>query len=168
MSHDDDNKGDPRRGRGARGRWQKGHCPNPKGRPKKQPKVYRDQSDLHFFGTTMVEVMVNGEIEMMDRREALINKIYESAMKGKVTNQRWLFREFEKNDESLGETLARYYEMMHHWIIDNPDLGKRDFVMPHSVELQLLKYRKVLNHYFPGSYPPNGWAESEDGDDDDE
>ena len=87
MTTDDHDGDDPLQDRGdgdkptrdARGRWLPGNCPNPKGRPKKKPKVLPDQSDIRIFGHTMVDVVSNGQREMMDRRTALNNKIFESA-----------------------------------------------------------------------------------------
>ncbi len=103
MTTDDHDGDDPLQDRGdgdkptrdARGRWLPGNCPNPKGRPKKKkPTVLRNQSDIHFFGNTMVDVLTNGQKEKMDRRTALLNKMFESAMKGKVSQQRFLYKEF--------------------------------------------------------------------------
>ena len=40
--YDDDNSG-----RDRNGRWRKGHCPNPNGRPRKKPEV--SQADVNEF-----------------------------------------------------------------------------------------------------------------------
>jgi len=172
MSNDDHSDEKPRQGRGntnktsrnSGGRWLPGcRSPNPKGRPKKKPKVVDDQSDLYVFGNTMIDVVTNGQIEMMDRREALLNKIYESAMKGKVTSQRFLYKEFGKNDERLAGTRLHYDQLMMKWYVNNT--GKNRVDVPIEIELDIMNLRRMLNYYFPGSYPPNGYSTDEDADD---
>ncbi len=116
----DDDDNDQRKSRGdtdkltrdARGRWLPDHCPNPKGRPKKKPKVVLDESDIRIFGHTLVDVVASGQKEMMDRRSALLNKMFESAMKGSVSQQRFLYREFERNAERLAALRVRYERLM--------------------------------------------------------
>ncbi len=176
MTTDDHDGDDPLQDRGdndkptrdARGRWLPGNCPNRKGRPKKKkPTVLRNQSDIHFFGNTMVDVLTNGQKETMDRRTALYNKIFESAMKGKVSMQRFLFKEFERNDERLATIIAHYDRLMLDWIINNPAPGKPRVDMPREVELDIIRLRALLNHYYPGQYPPSGIPANDDSDDDD-
>ena len=87
--------------RDAKGRWQKGHCPNPKGRPKKQVMEDYNLGDLRHFRNSMIDVMSGGQKVTMDRHAALLHKMYESAMKGKVSMQRFLYKEFERNTEGL-------------------------------------------------------------------
>ncbi len=74
--------------RDARGRWLKGSSPNPRGRAPKE--VFKDYSpsDVRHFANTLIELTVNGQPEKMDRRAALLNKVFESAMSGKVSQQR--------------------------------------------------------------------------------
>ncbi len=142
--------------RDARGRWLPGNCPNPKGRPKKKPKVLPDQSDIRIFGRTMVDVLTNGQREMMDRRTALLNKMYESAMNGRVSQQRFLYKEFERNDERLAATIVHYDRLMFDWYVNNPAPDKPRVEVPLEVELEIMKLRGLLNHYYPGSYSPDG------------
>ena len=74
MSKNDDGKPP----RDANGRWLPGRSPNPNGRPrKKQPKLLVGQSDLQTFGNTLDEIVINGEVGLMDRRSTLLNKLYE-------------------------------------------------------------------------------------------
>ena len=180
MTTDDHDGDDPQQDRGdsdkptrdANGCWLPGYCPNPKGRPKKKkkkkkPKVPYDQADLRIFGNTMVDIAVNGQKETLDRRTALLNKMFESAMKGRVSMQRFLFQEFEKNAEQLAVACARYDRLMFDWVINNPENGEPRFEMPFEVELEILSLRTLLNHYFPGSYPPDGISANDDDDDDD-
>ena len=175
MSSDDHDDNDQRRGSGdndeptrdAGGRWLPGHCPNRKGRPKKKAKVPPDQSDIRIFANTMIDVVSNGQKETMDRRTALLAKMFEDAMKGRVSQQRFLYREFEKNSERLAATRAHYERLIMDWIVDNPDLGEPDFEIPVEVELEMLSLRTLLNHYFPGDYPLDGVPAYDDDEDDD-
>lgn len=169
----DDHKGNNPRPRGgeegkparnARGHWLPGHCPNPKGRPRKKPKVVHDQSDIRIFGSTLVNVQSGGQKESMDRRTALLNKMFESAMKGRVSMQRFLYHEFERNAARLAAARVHYDRLILDWVIDNPDFGKRDFEMPIEVEADMLSLRALLNHYFPHEYPLDSMSENDDGD----
>jgi hypothetical protein len=174
MSNDDHSGNDQPQDRGdddkptrdARGRWEPGYCPNPKGRPKKKPKVIRNQSDIHFFGNTMVDILTNGQKETMDRRTALNNKMFESAMKGKVSMQRFLRKEFERSDERLATLIAHHEQLVMKWLINNPAPGKPRVEVPLEIELEIIRQRAILNCYCPGAYPPNGRSANDDDDDD--
>ena len=156
--------------RDARGRWLPDYCPNPTGRPKKKkkPKVLYDESDIRIFGHTLIDISANGQKETMIRRTALINKMFESAMKGRVTMQRFLYQEFEKNALRLGFARDRYDQLLMDWIINNPDFGKPDYELPFEVELEMNSLRALLHHYFPDDYLPHGKSANDDGDDDDD
>lgn len=103
----------------------------------------------------------------MDRRAALLNKMFETAMKSRVSNQRFLYKEFERNDERLAAARVRHDRLMFDWIINNPDFGEPDFDMPIEVEVEMISLKGLLNHYFPGNYSFDGISENSDGDDDD-
>ncbi len=120
-----------------------GNCPNPKGRPKKKPTVLPDQSDIHFFRNTVIGVLTSGQKEMMDRRTALLNKMFESAMTGKVSMQRFLYKEFRKNDELLAATINHYERLMTDWYVNNPAPGKPRVEMPLEVEIDIIQLRGV-------------------------
>ena len=153
--------------RDARGRWRPGYCPNLKGRPKKKrSKVSCDQADIRIFGNTIVDIMANGQKESMDRRTALLNKVFESAMKGKVSQQRFLYKEFERNDERLAAARVHYERLMFDWIINDPVPSKPRVEVPLEVEMDIMKLSGLLNHYFPGLYPPYGVSANDDDDDD--
>ena len=140
--------------RDARGRWMKGHCPNPKGRPRKSAQSDYDPGDLRVFGSTLIEVTANGQRELIDRREALLRKMFEDAMKGKVSIQRFLYREFERNDERLAAAQFRYEELMTEWVIENPDFkGLDDENVPFKIQMEIAGLELLLNHYYPRSYP---------------
>ena len=149
----DDNDSDAKPLRDARGRWKPGPSPNPKGRPKKKPAPNYNPGDIRDFGNTMIEVAANGRAELMDRRTALLNKMYESAMKGSVTAQRFMYKEFERNDERLAAARVQYDRLITEWIIENPDFrGLDDSNVPFDVQMQILGLQSLLEHYFPGQY----------------
>ena len=174
MSNDDHSGNDQPQDRGdgdkpardARGRWRSGYCPNPNGRPKKKPKVIGDQSDIHFFSNTTVDILTNGQKETMSRRTALYNKIFESAMKGKVSMQRFLFKEFERYDDRLATLLAHHEQLVMDWLINNPAPGKPRVEVPLEIEMEIVRQRALLNYYCPGAYPPDGIPANDDDDDD--
>ena len=139
-------------GRDARGRWQKGHCPNPKGRPRKQKFENYDPSDIRHFANTQVELMMNGEPVKLDRRAALLSKMFESAMKGRVSQQRYLMGLFEKNDVRLAQLRDRYNTLLHRWVLDNPNYKGFDESLTREQQLELLSLASTLNHYHPGQY----------------
>lgn len=170
MSTDNyDGGGDPGKPtRDAKGRWLPGHCPNRKGRPKKPPKVKLDQSDIWVFSNTMIDIRTNGQSEWMDRRTALYNKIFEGAMKGKVSSQRFLYKEFEQSEKQLAVARIRYQQLLLKWIIDNPEFLKPDYDLPIEVDLEIQSLRIMLNNYYPGSYPPEGESMNDDGNGDDD
>ena len=95
---DDDDDAD---GRDSNGRWKKGYCPNPKGRPPKQPKV--SQADVYEFKETLVDAVFHGKPMKMTRHELLLQKMFEQALKGSVLMQRKLFDRFEQSDETYYE-----------------------------------------------------------------
>ena len=140
--------------RDAGGRWLKGHCPNPKGRPRKWAQSDYNPGDLRDFGNTLIEVNVSGQRTLMDRRAALLHKMYEIAMKGNVSMQRFLYQEFGRNDERLALTRFRYEELMTEWVIENPDFkGLDDENVPFKIQMEIAGLELLLNHYYPGSYP---------------
>ncbi len=167
--HDDDDRKPGRSEsdkptRDARGRWRPGHCPNLKGRPKKKPKTILDESDIQIFSNTLVDVVSNGQKVSMVRRSALLNKMFERAMKGSVTQQRFLYREFERNNERLAAARAHYDRLLFNWILNNPDFKKPDFDIPLEVEVEMESLRVMLNYYFPGQYPDRGMPANYDDD----
>ena len=141
--------------RDAKGRWRKGHCPNPKGRPRKQVMEDYNPGDLRHFRNSMIDVMSGGQKVTMDRHAALIHKMYESAMKGSVTSQRFLYKEFERNTERLAQMRILYDELMLKWVFENPNYKGFDN-LPFDIQLELIGLESILNHYFPGQYPSHG------------
>jgi len=88
-------------GRDKNGRWTKGHCPNPNGRPRKKPPVSQD--DVMQFKQTMVDATIQGQPVQLTRRELLLHKMDENALKGSVLVQRKLFDRFEQSDDTYAE-----------------------------------------------------------------
>ena len=151
--------------RDAKGRWRKGHCPNPKGRPRKPPREDLDLSDLEVFGNTLIDVVSSGEKVTMLRRAALLHKIFESAMKGKVSQQRFLYKEFENNSRRLAAIRNDYERLVIKWIIDNPKFKDPDFEIPFGVDLHIKQLRAILHHYYPTQYSDPKPPEPEDDED---
>ncbi len=148
------NDHDDRPVRDANGRWVKGHCPNPKGRPRKTVRSDFDLGDLEHFGNTLIDVMAGGEKTTMVRSAALLHKMYESAMKGKVSMQRFLYAEFERTDVRLAGARLRLAQLMTKWVIENDDCDCLDGEnIPFEVQLEILGLQSLLNHYFPDQYP---------------
>ena len=87
----------------------------------------------------------------MVRRAALLNKMFESAMKGRVSMQRFLYREFERNAERLVAARVRYDQLMLDWFVNNSGPDRRE--IPFEVEVEMESLRTLLNHYFPSDYP---------------
>ena len=155
--------------RNARGHWLKGHCPNPKGRPRKKVDPTYDSGDIRHFGNTVIEIRVNGQTELMDRRTAVLHRMFEDAMKGKVSTQRFLYAEFERNDLQLTKARHQYQQLRTRWIIENDNFDGLDGVsIPFEVQMEILRLKVLLHHYFPSQYPdPRGTDHSEDPDEDD-
>ena len=171
--HDDDDRGrfpgdNDNPTRDSNGRWLAGHCPNPKGRPRKKPKEFLSEWDLRTFGRMQIDIVVNGQEVTMDRRTALLNKMFESAMKGKISAQRFLQQEFEKNDEQIAAVRIHYDQLIMEWILGEPDVRKPKNEIPLEVELEIAGLLTLLNHYYPGSYPLHRMSEDDASDDDDD
>lgn len=78
---DDDEDWD---GRDLSGRWCKGHCPNPKGRPRKKAPV--SDADMNWFKNGVQDITINGVKRQLTRHEILLHSMYEQAVKGKSVN----------------------------------------------------------------------------------
>ncbi len=70
-----------RSGRDKRGRWKKGFCPNPNGRPRKSPEI--SDADVGWFKQCVLEVNINGEKRKLTRHELLLHTMFDQAIKGK-------------------------------------------------------------------------------------
>ena len=96
-------------GRDFRGRWKKGHCPNPNGRPRKQPQV--SDADVGWFKQSTVKVVINGEMREVTRHELLLHSMFDQAIKGKsAVISRKLFDRFEEVDKAWAQAREWYRE----------------------------------------------------------
>lgn len=152
--------------RDAKGRWLKGHCPNSKGRPRKKAQTNYDPGDIRLFSRAEILVMAGGQSQIMDRRAALLHKMFEEAMRGKVTTQRFLLKEFERWDKRLAATRLRHETLMMRWVLNNPDFRGLDADnIPREVRLEIEQLEAVLHYYHPEKYrapPPTVRGEDDD------
>ena len=81
-------------GRDAKGRWAKGTTGNRSGRPPKERD--HDMADVYNFSQFPTEITVAGEKQLMTRHEVVLLKLFESAMKGRITSLRILLEKFER------------------------------------------------------------------------
>ena len=146
------------RPRDAKGRWNKGYCPNPNGRPPKKPEKFTDQSDIRIFAETPVEVRTSDGLKFMSRRAALLQKMYEDAMRGKVTNQRFFYNEFARNDERLAGIRLQYEQILKDWVIEDDQFdGRNKKRIPPHILMEIRSLQSILHYYFPAEYPdPTG------------
>lgn len=155
--------------RDARGRLLPGHCPNRKGRPKKKRFKNYDPSDPRHFFSTLIEVATADGPQVMDRRTALLNKIFEGAMKGKATPMRMLMAMIKETDQQLAELRLHYDRMECALIHDNPNFKSLNESLTVQQKIKLLTTAATLNHYHPGQYDAilgkaegdfEGWSEN--------
>ena len=147
QSNPDQPSGEVRRD--VRSRWLKGSSPNPKGRPPKT--IFKDYSpsDARQFANTQIELVVSGQPEKTDRRAVLHSKMFETAMSGKVSQQRYLMSLFEKSDANLAELRNQYDQLLHAWIIDNPEFRNLDDSLTSKQRHELISLASVLGHHHP-------------------
>lgn len=111
--------------RDKRGRWKKGFCPNPNGRPRKEPEI--SDSDVGWFKQRVVEVMINGEKRQLTRHELLLHSMFEQAIKGKSVNlARKLFDRFEDVDMTWAQARDTLREDREAFLKDYHESGKFD------------------------------------------
>ena len=95
-----ENGGNRGNGRDAKGRWIKGTSGNPNGRPRKVADL--DFADVHNFSQYPMEIVVGGEKQLMTRHEIVLFKAFESALRGRITAQRYLIEKFEEAENERG------------------------------------------------------------------
>ena len=94
-----------KKARDASGRWQKGHCPNPKGRPRKE--VGPKDSDILHFKNGLIKLTINDKEQLVTRHEALVHMMFAKAMKGgSVLITRKLYELFEGADQTIANAFA--------------------------------------------------------------
>ena len=94
-------------GRDKNGRWINGSG-NPRGRPRKIPDL--DMADILNFSKKTIKIKIGGEEQEVTHHEALVHALYQTAMKGRISAQRYLLEKFEQADLSYGYVRMRYEE----------------------------------------------------------
>ena len=89
-----DERSDRGDGRDAKGRWTKDTSGNLHGRPRNVPDL--DMADVYTFSQFPTEIVIGGEKQLMTRQEVVLLKLFESAMKGRITAQKHLIEKFEQ------------------------------------------------------------------------
>ena len=120
-------------GRDARGRWTKGTTGNPNGRPPKIPDL--DMADVYNFSHFLTEIVIGGEKQLMTRHEIVLLKIFDSALKGRVSNQRYLIQKFEE-----AQMAKEYLEL---WLERWEMRMNQD---PSSVPMEVLHLVRAVRH----------------------
>ena len=95
-----DKRSDRGDGRDAKGRWTKNTSGNPSGRPPNVPDL--DMADVYNFSQFPAEIAIGGEKQLMTRQEVVWLKLFESALKGRITAQKYLIEKFEQAEMSRG------------------------------------------------------------------
>ena len=132
-------------GRGENGRWKKGFCPNPNGRPRKKPEI--SDADVNHFKNTLMTVTINGEQRRLSRHELLIHSMFEQAIKGKsVLIQRMLFGLFEGSDELREKAKMTYQRVSKRLLEKYKTTGELD-------EVLLDEYRELRTLLTGGADP---------------
>ncbi len=99
------NRGD---GRDAKGRWTKGTTGNPNGRPPNVADL--DMADVYNFSQVPTEITITGEKQLMTRHEVVWFTMFESAIKGRISAQKYLIEKFEQAELSREYVQWRFEE----------------------------------------------------------
>ena len=105
MTNERSDRGD---GRDAKGRWTKDTTGNPNGRPPNVADL--DMADVYNFSQFPTEITIAGEKQLMTRHEVVLLKLFESAMKGRITALRILLEKFEQAELSKDYVQWRFEE----------------------------------------------------------
>ncbi len=108
-----DERSDRGDGRDAKGRWTKNTSGNPPGRPPDVPDL--NMADVYNFSQFPAEIAIGGEKQLMTRQEIVLLKLFESALKGRITAQKYLIEKFEEAEMTQGYirmSLERWIERM--------------------------------------------------------
>ncbi len=130
------NRGD---GRDAKGRWTKDTSGNPSGRPRNVPDL--DMADVYNFSQFPTEISIGGEKQLMTRHEIVWFKMFESALKGGITAQKYLIEKFEQDEMARGYirlSLERWVER----IADDPSSVSMEVMHLLEAALDSLKLRR--------------------------
>lgn len=128
-------------GRDKRGRWTKGFCPNPNGRPRKKPPI--SDADVGYFKQTAVEATINGEKRLLSRHELLLHSAYDQAIKGKsVSLARKLLDRFEDVDLMMAQARDVFQQDAEAFLKKCDETGEFD----HTQANKLLALSEALNY----------------------
>lgn len=134
-------------GRDRRGRWRKGFCPNPNGRPRKKPAV--SDSDVGYFKQTLIEATINGQKRWVTRHELLLHSMFDQALKGKTSIARKLFERFEDVDMTFTKARDHVRKMRDEYLNKYHETGEHD----EELATEILNLQEMLNFGFE-SKPP--------------
>ncbi len=105
MTNERSDRGD---GRDAKGRWTKDTSGNLNGRPTHVADL--NMADVYNFSQFPTEITIAGEKQLMTRHEVVLLKLFESAMKGRITALRILLEKFEQAELSREYVQWRFEE----------------------------------------------------------
>ena len=134
-----DERSDRGDGRDAKGCWTKGMSGNLHGRPRNAPDL--DMADVHNFSQFPTEISIGGEKQLMTRHEIVWFKMFESALKGGITAQKYLIEKFEQDEMARGYirlSLERWVER----IADDPSSVSMEVMHLLEAALDSLKLRR--------------------------
>lgn len=117
-----DKKRDRGDGRDNKGRWVN-VSGNPSGRPRKVPDL--DMADILNFSMKTINIKIGGEEQIVTHHEALVHALYQSAMKGRISAQRYLLEKFEAANLSYEFVWMRYAEYAEA-LANDPDSVPKD------------------------------------------
>jgi hypothetical protein len=112
-------------GRDAKGRWVKGTTGNRSGRPPKIPDY--DMADVYNFSQFPTEITIGGEQQLMTRHEVVLLKLFETALKGRITAQKYLIEKFEEARMSK-EYLQLWLEKSAERLAEDPESVPQEVV----------------------------------------
>jgi hypothetical protein len=144
MVMDDDDIVPP--GRDAKGRWVKGTCGNPKGRPRKHK---FNTSGAYYFSKTLVEVTIEGQKRVMTRQEFTLYKAFEAAAKGSIHAIKFLDQKFEQLD-LVRHKLSLDLEDMNRYYQANPDKA-----VPHNIARVAYRIHQMLYQHLAEEERPS-------------
>lgn len=119
---------------------------NLNGRPTKVNLIGVD-ADPYIFANSSLELNLNGEIVTMTRQEALLNKLYQQAMKGNVRAIVYLDQKFEEANEIIANARLDLPELLQKWRAA-PDMSEEADIRIqeiHRIVRALQTFERLLN-----------------------
>lgn len=77
-------------------------------------------ADVYNFSQFPTEITIRGEKQLMTRHEVLLLKVFENALKGRITAQKYLLEKFEQAEMTTAY-LQRWLELWAQRAADDPD-----------------------------------------------